>query len=366
MRKEAEDMRIALTKGVKNRLQREVKTAQRLSNLRLYKIAKSILMIAEGHPIYEIAKFFNVTSRTISNWLARFLAKRFSWLLGYHYRGRGRKCKLTKGQRDQLYQIVEKGPEQYGFDCGIWTAAMIAEVVFHEFNVAYNPRYLCSLLKKIGLSYQKAGFESDHLDEEKRKEWVEITFPKILKQAKDQKAVIVFGDEVSFAQWGSLSRTWAPRGKQPKIKTTGKRKGLKIFGAIGLFEGDFHYMETPEKFNAQTYVQFLEQLVARYSQPIILVEDGAKYHSGSIANEFKDTMKAKGRLYTYRLPSYSPDYNPIEKLWKKTKADATHCKYFPTFEHLRTAVIKAFEKYMNDARKVLSVMKKLRANAGIA
>ena len=76
-------------------------------------------------------------------------------------------------------------------------------------------------------------------------------------------------------------------------------------------------------------------------------------------------MEEEGRLFVHRLPSYSPDYNPIEKLWKNTKKDATHCKYFPTFEHLRSAVVKAFNTYMKDAAKVICVMKKLRENAGI-
>jgi transposase len=77
-------------------------------------------------------------------------------------------------------------------------------------------------------------------------------------------------------------------------------------------------------------------------------------------------MEKQGRLFVYRLPSYSPDKNPIEKLWKKTKADATHCKYFPTFDDLRSAVIKAFKKYLWDATHVIACMKKLRTEAGIA
>ena len=152
------------------------------------------------------------------------------------------------------YKIVEAGPEEYGFESGIWTSAMIAEVIMKEFNVIYNPRYVCSLLKKIGLTYQRAAFESDHLDEEKRKEWERKKWPKILKAAKAKKAVIVFVDEVSFAQWGSLGRTWAPKGKQPKVKTTGKRKALKIFGAIEFFSGVFEYMECDRKFNGKKYI----------------------------------------------------------------------------------------------------------------
>ena len=76
-------------------------------------------------------------------------------------------------------------------------------------------------------------------------------------------------------------------------------------------------------------------------------------------------MKKEGRLYVYRLPAYSPDKNPIEKLWKKTKKDATHCKYFPSFDDLRGAVFTAFKKYLQDAACIISTMKKLRAEAGI-
>ena len=84
-----------------------------------------------------------------------------------------------------------------------------------------------------------------------------------------------------------------------------------------------------------------------------------------IWNAMASLMEAQNRFYVYRLPSYSPDKNPIEKLWKNTKRDATHLKYFPTFENFRSAVIRAFNKYLYDASKIICVMKQLRAEAGI-
>jgi hypothetical protein len=44
--------------------------------------------------------------------------------------------------------------------------------------------------------------------------------------------------------WGSLGRTWAPIVKQPEVNTTGIRKGLKMYGAIEVMDGDFHYRES--------------------------------------------------------------------------------------------------------------------------
>ena len=71
-------------------------------------------------------------------------------------------------------------------------------------------------------------------------------------------------------------------------------------------------------------------------------------------------------LTVYPLPAFSPDFNPIEKLWRNTKKAATHLKYFKTFEQLRASVQQAFQQYLEDATQVIRVMKKLRTTAGIA
>jgi transposase len=174
--------------------------------------------------------------------------KGIAWLTGMHYQGRGRKDKLTNEQKQELTRLITAGPEASGFHCGIWNSAMIAEIIWLKFGVTYNLNYLPSLLKKLGFSYQKARFVSDHHDEEKyelaRKKWLEITLPAIIKKAKAENSVVLFGDEVSFAMWGSLSRTWALRGQQPTVKTAGIRKGLKMFGTIELKGGNFQYLQS--------------------------------------------------------------------------------------------------------------------------
>ncbi len=360
-------MKISFHNFTIKRLKKLVDKAIELNNFRLFKIAKSLLLVSSDTSIADIAKLFHVSERTIYNWVSRFMVERFTWLFGFHYKGRGPKSRLSKKQKDLVYKIVIAGPEKYGFDCGLWNSSIIAEVIFREFNVVYNPRYLCRLLKKMGLSFQKGTFEAERTDdnEKKRKEWVNEKWPEILRKAKKKGAVILFGDEVSFAQWGSLSRTWAPIGMQPKIKTKGKRKGLKMFGVIEFFGGSFQYMEAENKFNGESYISFIKHIMSQYTCPVILVEDGAPYHKAKVVTKYTDDLKDQGQLYVYRLPSYSPDFNPIEKLWKNTKRDATHCKFFPTFEDLRASVVKAFKKYMQDATKVICVMEKLRGHAGL-
>jgi transposase len=203
--------------------------------------------ISEGKSLEKVAQLLRVDVKTVWNWLKRLMVQGLSGLWGLDSRGRGRKSKLSGEQKQALYQMVKAGPQAQGFECGGWTSARIVELIGRHFGVGYNPRYLSSLLGKVGLSYQKARFVSDrHEDpnhERARGAWVEQTWPAIVKQAQASGAVILLADEVSFALWGSWSRTWAPRGQQPGVKTTRRRKGMKLFGAIEFFSGAFYYRE---------------------------------------------------------------------------------------------------------------------------
>ena len=55
------------------------------------------------------------------------------------------------------------------------------------------------------------------------------------------------------------------------------------------------------------------------------------------------------------MPSYSPDYNPIEYLWRNTKKEATHNKYFAHFEHLTQAVEETLAAFAAAPQQVLKL-----------
>ncbi len=215
----------------------------------------------------------------------------------------------------------------------------------------------------MGFSYQKAKFDSAHIDPEKRKEWIEKTWPEIIKVAKEKNAHIMFEDEASFPQWGSLTHTWAKKGNQPIVKTSGIRKCRKVFGAIEYFTGRFYCKGYEGRLNSDSYTGFLRELLAKTRKHIILIHDGAPYHKSKAMQEFYNE-KAK-RLTAFRLPPYSPKYNPIEMLWKKIKEKEIHLHYFPTFESLTNKVEEALLRFKDLKNEILSLFgfyRKLSAN----
>ena len=85
-----------------------------------------------------------------------------------------------------------------------------------------------------------------------------------------------------------------------------------------------------------------------------MIQDGAKYHTSKSTRAFIEANKE--RLLVYQLPSYSPDYNPIEYLWKKVKTKATHNRYFAEFVQLIQSVEKAMSVLAFQAEEILRLM----------
>ena len=204
-------MKITFGNATVKRLEYEREIAERLTPLRFFKITDCLLRIHQGHAFSDIAAGLHISLRTVYHWLDHLIRRRFAWLCGHHFAGRGRKANLHPNQRQCLYELIEKGPLEAGFTSGVWTSSMIAVLIEGAFGVTYNPRYVCRWLHQIGLTDQKAAFVSAKADDEahpaKRKHWDRVRGPSILKRARQMEAVIRLAMK---SPWPSGARCAAP------------------------------------------------------------------------------------------------------------------------------------------------------------
>ncbi|MGD9971490.1 MAG: transposase [Desulfatirhabdiaceae bacterium] len=122
------------------------------------------------------------------------------------------------------------------------------------------------------------------------------------------------------------------------------RKGYKIFGLIDYFTGRFFFIGQEGRLKSESYAQFLESVLNKTQKHIILIQDGARYHTRKAMMHFQEH---KERLTAYQLPTLSPDYKPIEKLWKEFKKDGTHLHYFETFQDLINKVEDVLRTFLH-------------------
>ena len=328
-------IRIALSGETRKGLSSRLQQAYAAHATRLVRRIHALLWLADGKSVGEIARTLDVGEQTIRDWLHAFLLRGLESL--YYRPSRGRPPKLTESQRKELKVLVLEGPLAAGYESACWTGAMIADLIALRFKVSYHPGYVCQLLSALGLSYQRAKFSADK-GGDAAIVWLEETWPEIVRLAKEKHALILFGDEVGFAQWGSLSYTWSLKGVQPVVQTSGIRRAYRAFGLFAPFEGLLVTKGTAAKLNSDSYQAFLTEVLGLIEGFVILIQDNAPYHTSYQVQEF---LRAHAdRLAVYQLPTYSPELNPIERVWKKAKKEGTHLRYFPTFAALVARVDK--------------------------
>jgi len=330
------NIRIGISAETVKALQAKLQQAYRAGDAALVRRVSALLRLSRHEPAAVIAAELGCGVASIYEWLKKLVYEGVD-SLKVKWRG-GRRSKLSKTQKAQLCVWITAGPLATGFASACWNATMLQQLIEREFGVLYNVHYVSQLLSSLGFSFQKARFVSDHLDETQRAVWLQTAWPAFLARAQAADGWVLFGDEASFAQWGSLGYTWAPIGQQPLIKTTGKRKAYKVFGLIEFFSGRLFYQGLTGKLNATAYIHFLKTVLQQTTRPLFVVQDGAPYHRAKTVKDFI-SQQAK-RLTVTQLPSYSPDYNPIEYLWRATKRQATHNHYFPEFANLVESVEK--------------------------
>jgi transposase len=355
-------LRIQLSHATVKALHSRLHDAYHKDDVRLVRRITVLIDLLVHHvPVAILCERWGLSPSCLYDWQKAFLLRGLD-SLGYRHGG-GRQPKLTPKQKKRLVELLEAGPLVVGCETACWTSVLIRVLIWREFGVLYNRQYVCTLLHNLGFSFQKARFVSDHLDTAKRVAWLRDKWPTIVRAAQRRKGLILFEDEASFAQWGSLSYTWSRRGHQPEVPTSGIRKGYKVFGAIEYFSGRLFSHGIEGRFNSDSYHAFLRMILAQTHEHLFLIHDGARYHTSAATQAF--FAAHSDRLTVEPLPSYSPDYNPIEYLWKKTKQRATHNKYFKEFAALTISVEKALAYFATHPEEVLGLFGRYCEESGL-
>ncbi len=156
-------------------------------------------------------------------------------------------------------------------------------------------------------------------------------------------------DEVHFQQYGSRCRMWVPpETKDPVLLHHPTRRAVGYYGAVRLRDGRFVFRREPERFNATTFLAFLKQLrrlTRQGPRRAILIVDNASYHHAVLHQRWR--AKHADDFSLDFLPPYSPDLNPIERVWKLTRRRCLHNRYFPALEDVIHDVEAQFARWSN-------------------
>lgn len=157
---------------------------------------------------------------------------------------------------------------------------------------------------------------------------------------------IYFEDECHFQRNTTIVRAWFLKGTTPEIKSPPVREKISILGAMGMDNGQLITMKA-DIFNAVSFKTFVKKIIkkAETRRKILLVLDNARFHHALINKKFLESVK--DRIQLLYLPAYSPELNPIESFWKKTRRGVTHNRYFESLKEEGECLDHFFNKFKN-------------------
>jgi transposase len=214
----------------------------------------------------------------------------------------------------------------------------ICAYVQSEFSLKYTHSGMTKWLKTNGFRYKKPHGIPAKADKAKQEAFIE--YYKKLKRNLPKDEVIYFLDASHPQHQTRLAYGWIAKGTRKAEKMTACQKRVNLIGAINLDNHDVEYQHV-DWVNGESIKAFLNQLLEASpdANQIHLIWDNAGYHRSKEIQAFV----ANTKITLHFLPPYSPNLNPIERLWKIMHEQVTYNRYYPKFSDFTEAILNFFE-----------------------
>ena len=160
---------------------------------------------------------------------------------------------------------------------------------------------------------------------------------------EDQQAIqLYFTDETGFSLTPSIPYGWIPITEQWSIRSA-KDRVCNIFGLLSRKGGLITY-STDQSINSNFIIECIDQIADQIQMLTVLVMDNAPWHRSALVKAKQTQWNEKG-LYLFYLPTYSPQLNLIETLWRKIKYEWLRPEDYISAEKLKESLFNIITKY---------------------
>ncbi|HAT8068166.1 TPA: IS630 family transposase [Legionella pneumophila] len=218
----------------------------------------------------------------------------------------------------------------------------IADYIYARWSIKYSVPGLNKWLHRNGFSYKKPKGVPYKADEQLQKNFIKKY--RRLKTVSGGKEPILFMDSVHPSQATKLSYGWIRTGETKQVETTASRTRMNLIGVIKLNDLSSTIVRQYDTINAQSIIEYLHVIRSEYKsgKRLHLILDRAGYHR---AKEVKKEAK-KLNIKLHYLPAYSPNLNPIERLWKVMNEKVRNNRFFKSAKDFKRAIWEFFDNIL--------------------
>jgi transposase len=314
---------------------------------RIYERLSALLWVAAGQDRFDVADLLGRSVRQVAEWLRLYRNAGLDALCTLHHQGDP--GNLSAGQVERLKQEISTGRFRNSDQIRLW--------VEETFGVRYTRSGVKDLLRRVGASYHKVTGFLWKADPDKQQQFVK-KYRRQRRAARrpwSRRTRFYFVD-ACHPIWGLdlVFSCWLLVGQRLLVGMGSGRKRLNILGAY--CPDDHEYLDlrlTRDNINGEQFVNLLRLLRATHPETkrFVLYLDRAKYYGSPVV---KAWLGRHPEFQLEPLPTYSPNLNLIERLWKFLRKRALS-RWHKTFEAMQAAVSEVLD-HLSDYRSELDTL----------
>jgi transposase len=294
-------------------------------NVRIRDRIKAVLAYDDGYNYSEISRILLLDDETIRRHIDDYQKKQ-----KLKPDNGGSESNLTDKETRELIEHLREVTYLHVKD--------ICQYVLQAYKKEYTVSGMTKWLHAHDFGYKKAHGVPAKADREKQEQF--IKYYNRLKKKAGEKEPIYFTDSVHPQHQTQLTYGWIPKGERKEVATTACQKRLNFIGGICLNGHRFIYHQA-DTINSESICDFLWKL--RKKNPgkfyVHVIWDNAKPHKDDEVCNFAKTLGIK----LHYLPPYSPNLNPVERMWKLMHENVRYNKYYGKFSEFSEATLGFFK-----------------------
>ena len=295
--------------------------------------AHVLLLRSEDLLNAQISNITGLSEPTIIDYVHQYLEKGESWVTTLNFR---KPVSQLQSFDAEILAYFEKNP--------VSTIAQACNEVSKLTGVTVKNTQMRAYLKKIDIKWRKVGGIPAKVDIEAQQKFHDEKLQPRLEEAKAGKRSVYFMDAAHFVMGAFLGFLWCVT--RVFVRTPSGRQRFNVLGALNAITKKLEMVTNDSYITSIQVCELLKKLAENATLPITIVLDNARYQKCALVME----LAQKLGIELLWLPSYSPNLNLIERLWKLTKKECLNSKYYTNFSLFRGA-ISTFLTTMNSTHQ---------------
>jgi transposase len=293
--------------------------------------AHFLILASQGSKVEELMNIFNVSYKTIYNWLNRWESEGIIGL--YNKPGRGRKKIFNIEQEKNIKEWVEQEPRQL---------KKVLQKIKEEWGIIVSGETIKRILKRLSMSWHRmrreVGGQPDPIEYEEKKAQIE----EFQRLEDEGKIKLYYLDESGFCLIPCVPYGWQNIGEYLTIKSRRSQR-LNVLGIMNRS----NYLETyvsTQSINSDVVIACIDAFFPQVDLPTVIILDQASIHTSDAIFDKIEEWSERG-ITIFELPSYSPELNLIEILWRFIKYEWIEIDAYESWQSLVMSVEKILREF---------------------